>query len=236
MPLASLVPENESSPFEGPRLGLLLSTASVNGHVVKVLFDDGSPINFVSKRLATSLKITTQETNFAASMPDGRSHVLSETTEFLDVVIGAYHERMRFAICALSSYDLILGKKWRDDKDATVNNKNQITFTFNNKNITITASLLEDDNLISRQRLARHLIRRAPVFAIYLESYDPSTFVHVNAIAMGEGDAGDELQGMLGEYADVFPDELPDRLPPQRSHNFSIKLTEDAQPRRSGIY
>lgn len=237
MPLAPSFPENTSSPFEGPRLGLLLSTGTVNGHVVKVLFDDGSPIYFVSKRLSTSLNINSQETDFAANMPDGRSHILAETTESLNVVIGAYQERLRFAICNLSAYDLILGKKWRDDKDATINSKNNETsFIFNNKNITIDASLMGQDDFISRQRLARHLIQKAPVFAIYLQSNDPLCAVNVTAITMGEGEAGGELRSILTEYADVFPDELPDGLPPQRSHNFSINRAEDAQPRRNSIY
>lgn len=159
----------------------------MNGHVVKVLFDDGSPINFVSKRLSTSLNIKSQETDFAANMPDGRSHILAETTESLNVVIGAYQERMRFAICNLSAYDLILGKKWREDKDATVNSKNYGTFFIFNKNISIDAFLMGHDDFISRQRLARHLIQKAPVFAIYLQSNDPLCAVDVNAITMGEG-------------------------------------------------
>lgn len=237
VPLALSVPENNSSALEGPGLGRLLSTGTVNGHVVKVLYDNGSPINFVCKRLSTSLNVKSQETDFAANMPDGRSHILAETTESLNVVIGAYQERMRFAICNLSAYDLILGKKWRDDKDATVNSKNnKISFVCNNKNITIDASRMGQDDFISRQRLARHFIQKASVFAIYLQSNDPLSAVNVNAITMGEGEAGGELRSILTEYADVFPDELPDGLPPQRSHNFSIKLAEDAQPRRSGIY
>jgi len=43
-----VIPPCPSSPFIGPSRGLLLSTASINGKVVRVLFDDGSPINFVS--------------------------------------------------------------------------------------------------------------------------------------------------------------------------------------------
>lgn len=226
-----------SSPFEGPRLGLLLSTASVNGKVVKVLFDDGSPINVVSRRLVTSLHVKTKGTDFAASMPDGRSHVLAETVDPLEIHIGPYQERLRFAVCELSAYDLILGKKWRDDKDAKINNKkNKISFKFNHKNISITASLKKPEALISRQRLARDLVQRCPVFAIYLQSEDPSSTFDINAITMGQGEDKKEVQEILKEYADVFPDELPDGLPPERSHKFSIKLTDDAQPRRSGIY
>lgn len=52
------------------------------------------------------------------------------------------------------------------------------------------------------------------------------------------GHAGDnkKVHQILKEYADVFPDDISDGLPPGRSHTFNIKLTDDAQPRRSGIY
>ncbi|KAK1867157.1 hypothetical protein I4F81_009666 [Pyropia yezoensis] len=184
-----------------------------------------------------TLNVKTPETDFAAKMPDGRSHVLAETIEPLEIHIGLYQERLRFAVCDLSAYDVILGKKWRDDKGAKINNKkNKISFKFNHKNISITASLKKPEGLISRQRLARDLIQRTPVFAIYLQSEDPSSSFDINSIIMGEAEDQNEVQQILKEYADVFPAELPDGLPPERSHKFSIKLTDDAEPRRSGIY
>jgi len=121
--LAPLVPPCASFPFTGPSRGLLLSTASINGKVVRVLFDDGSPINFVSRRLVRSLCVNTKKTNFAADMPDGRSHVL-DATDALDVEIGGYRERLPFAVCDLSRYDVIIGMRWREDKGARINYKN----------------------------------------------------------------------------------------------------------------
>jgi len=45
-----------------------------------------------------------------------------------------------------------------------------------------------------------------------------------------------ELQEQLREYQDVFPDDLPKRLPPERQQAFRIDLEEDAQPLENGIY
>jgi len=62
----------------------LLSIASNNGKVVRVLLDDGSRISFVSWRLVRSLCVNSKKSNFAADMPVGRSHVL-DATDALDV-------------------------------------------------------------------------------------------------------------------------------------------------------
>lgn len=82
------LPENIVSPFEGPHLGQLQSTAFVNGHVLKVLLDDVSLINVVSRRLVKTLNAKTTETDLAAVMPDGRSHVPGEIIEPFKIHIG----------------------------------------------------------------------------------------------------------------------------------------------------
>lgn len=89
---APSVPEIKSSPFEGSRLGLLTSIASVNDHFVRVLLDDGSPINVLSRRLMKTLNVKTTDADFAAIMPDGRSHALAETVEPLEIHIGLYQD------------------------------------------------------------------------------------------------------------------------------------------------
>jgi len=120
----------------------LYSTATINGKVVRVLFDDGSPINFVSWRLIRSLCIDTKKTNFAANMPDGRSHVL-DATDALDVGIGGYQELVPVAVCDLNSYDVTIGMRWHEDTGARINyNNNKITIKHKRNSITIKATLV----------------------------------------------------------------------------------------------
>lgn len=132
--------------------------------------------------------------------------------EPLEIHIGLYQERLRFAVCDISAYDLILGKKWRDDKDSKMNNrKKRMCFKFNHKNISITASLEKPDGFISRPRLARDLSKRF-LFAIYLKSDDPLSRFDINSIIRGKAEDKNEVQEILREYADLFSAELPDGL------------------------
>jgi hypothetical protein len=41
---------------------------------------------------------------------------------------------------------------------------------------------------------------------------------------------------LLGQYSDVFPDDLPNGLPPERSVELKINLVPDAKPVKRPIY
>jgi len=210
---APSVPPSTCSPFVGPTKGLLLSTASVNGQKVRVLFDDGAPINFISWSHARMLRTNTKKTVFAADMPDGRAHVLY-ATDALDIKIGAYQEELPFSVCDLSRYDVVIGKRWREDNSARVTYKtNKITILYRRKRITITASLEKPSNLISRQRLTRDLKQKFPAFAIFLHGSGTTNDIDMNSIGVSAYD-----------------------LPPKRSHEFHIQFEEGFKPHRSGIY
>ena len=72
--------------------------------------------------------------------------------------------------------------------------------------------------------------------AIYLQFQCTSSVFDVNAVILETAEDKNDVREISRERADVFPEKRPDGLPPERSHFFCIKLTENAQPRRSGIY
>lgn len=90
---------------------------------MKVLIENESPIIVVSRHLVNSLHVKTNETDFAANMRYGHSHVLAETIEPPKVHTGPFQERLRLALRDVCAYDLIMGKKWRDAKDSKNNHK-----------------------------------------------------------------------------------------------------------------
>ena len=204
---------------------MLLLTASINCKVVRVLFDDGSSIDFVSWRLMRSLCLNTKNTNFAADMPDGRSHVL-DATDALDVEIGGYRERHPFAVCDLSRYDVIIGMRWREEKGARINYKiNKITNKHKRKFITIKA-ILKSSSTISRQRLACDLKNRTAIFAVFLHGGQPGSHLDVNSIGVGAEADRSGVQQLRAEYDVVLPKDLPAGLPPERSREAHIELEE----------
>lgn len=53
---------------------------------------------------------------------------------------------------------------------------------------------------------------------------------------MEEAKDKNHVQEIPKEYADIFPAEVPDELLRQRGQILSIKLTDDSEPCRSGIF
>jgi len=136
----------------------------------------------------------------------------------------------------LSRYDVIIGMRWREDKGARINYKNnKITIRHKRKSITIKATL-EPSNTISLQRLVRDLKHRTPIFAVLLHGGEPGRHLDVNSIGVGAEVDRSGVQQLLAEYEDVFPKNLPAGLPPERSREFHIELEEGAKPHRSGMY
>jgi hypothetical protein len=56
----------------------------------------------------------------------------------------------------------------------------------------------------------------------------PETFVKVSAVEQQA--TPPEIAAVLDDYKDVFPNELPDGLPPSRDVNFKVIMKADAQP------
>jgi hypothetical protein len=142
--------------------------------------------------------------------------------------IEGYSESLYFAVCPLSSYDVILGKQWLSKYDPLISHKtNKITFHFGNQPIIIQADLERHKSLVSASTFARAICRGFHTFALLLNPDQPSATPTVST---------PRVKTLLEEFYDIFPDDLPKGLPPQRSHDFKIELQPDAAHVKKGLY
>jgi len=203
---------------------------------VKILFEDSSMISFASTSLIERLKIDTVASTETARMPDGQLHHLASTTSPVHLQVGQYQDFLRLAVCPLAIYDIILGKKWHEDYDVRKNyRKNTVTFWKDGKPVVIHATLSKSKMLMRKHKLAKHMKRGQPAFAIFLRPTEVDTAVEINHAVENETDDQD-LRRLLHELRDVFPDDLPKGLPPARKQRFKIDLVKDAEPRKKGLY
>jgi Retroviral aspartyl protease len=88
-----------------------------------------------------------------ATFADGTSTPLHQTVVPVNLTIEGYSDSLYMAVCPLSSYDVILGKKWLAKFDPLISHKtNQITFQFENKQVTIQADLERRKSLVSASK------------------------------------------------------------------------------------
>lgn len=219
-------------------MGLLSSAGTINGEPAKILFDDGALANFISSTFAKRLGIPTEVSTEAALMPDGNVHNLTSTKDPLEIATQEYTDNTYFAVCPLAAYDVILGKKWHEDYNVRKKYRtNVITFLKDGRRLRINAALELSKTIWSKHKLAQHIKRRNPVFAIFLRPQVLHDSIGLNSIQTASASTDKDIQDVLAEYQDVFPDDLPKGLPPDRGRPpFKIELTEEAEPHKKGIY
>ena len=222
--------ETPIDPFEPARKSLLVTKCYISGIPARILVDDGAEINQLNMAFCHKHKIATQTTTHTASMANQVTQSLRVTTEPINVQIKGYTESMRFAVSPLS-YDLILGKQWTYRHRALIDCYNNI-ITFRHKDETLsiiadepsTSSLVSVNNVIKSERIGY------PTFAVMIRPEQKLEVQSDNKIAQPE------IQELIKEYKDVFPEKLPSGLPPKRSCEFHIDLKTDAQPQKKGLY
>ena len=181
----------------------------------------------------------TLDGDFSVALADGR--ITSETrmcTVPLTVKIADESEKQSFTVFPLARYDVILGRPW------VVKNNPEINFQTNEVRIgsrppwtaclTLNQESLGDDldiqlNFISGKQ-ARHALRQG----------DDGFLAWVTAGNSAEGmidtttDTTDherrDLQVLLDEFQDVFPEELPSTLPPRRIIDHHIEVLPGSAP------
>ena len=82
--------------------------------------------------------------------------------------------------------------------------------------------------IISRQQLAKAAGQDGEIYAVYVE---PDRTANHSL-----SDHSLPLRRLLSNFQDVFPEDLPDRLPSKRIVNHKIKLEPGAQPPYGPIY
>ncbi len=127
---------------------------------------------------------------------------------------------MRFAVCPLN-YGILLGKAWTTEHHAVINcYTNEIRFSHRGKFHTIVAKDRKTKTFISVNAITKDHSKNTPLYAV-MQRKTPST---------NEGNAdhkkNKDIDTLLNEFNDVFPEKLPKGLPPKRTHDFVIDLKE----------
>jgi len=204
---------------------------------VKILFDDRAMISFAPNSLIERPKIDTVASSEAAQMPDGQLHHQESTKSPLHLQVGQYQDYLKLAVCSLTTYDIILGKKWHEDYDVPKRNrKNTVTLWNDGKLVFIHATLSRSKFLIGKHKLARQMKRRQPAFAIFLRPTEDDTAVEINHGAVEDATDDHDIRRLLHEFRDVSSEDVPKGLPPACNQWIKIDLNKISKPRKKVLY
>ena len=142
----------------------------------------------------------------------------------------------RFTATPLEGYDAILGMSWLDTHDPiigwkersieirTAGRKSQFVRPLEHDKSRPVIARLATMSVRGLKRAMRHK-EPMEMFAVFVRPKDDES-----SVATSVSTEHPAAQALLKEFADVFPDKLPDGLPPARGTQHRIELKPDSRP------
>ncbi|KAI0507857.1 hypothetical protein KFK09_013985 [Dendrobium nobile] len=200
----------------------------------KVIVDSGSCINAVSSSMVSQLGLSAvpHPNPYKVSWVNSNALEVKERSH-VPISFATYKENVWCDVLTMNVGQILLGRPWIYDNDVHIYGRsNTCVFEHVGKKIKLLPSQprvtdttksnptkpKKGVNLVTAKVLISEVSQGAPLFA--LVGHEIST----------ESDAPipEEVQPILGQYADVFPDDLPDQLPPLRDIQHAIDFVPGA--------
>uniref|UniRef100_A0AAV1U0I3 CCHC-type domain-containing protein n=1 Tax=Peronospora matthiolae TaxID=2874970 RepID=A0AAV1U0I3_9STRA len=188
---------------------LLVRDGVIGNKPVKILIDSGASTNLIKPGLASTVL---SEQMVQARRCDGTWTSSQPTKQVEDTILidGMEFPMMQFTEWDLpDTHDLIFGQPW---------------FTMYNPQIIWRTQQIE---------VAAHTTFKdvdGPTFHAKMTRGAYEEISQLKVTTIDHQEIPHELQPVLDEYKDVFPDQLPEVMPPTRSVNFELQLKPDAVP------
>jgi len=199
-----------------------------------VLVDSGATAPFMSPSFAARIGIRVTPVTDSLILADGSS-VPIQGSCVAKLAIGPFATKVKFLVAPLASdFDVILGNSWLRHHQAVINYKHaSLTVYKGNRRFTITQqqhgvgaqhpaappsaaekvdrSMAVQQKLMSAMQAERAIRSGERHFLVMIKKLDPSGNFSAEHFlgAMGENPVSPEVEALLYEYRDRFPDSLP---------------------------
>ena len=244
---------NLADEIEAAQVVLLCLAGTLEGFPVHYLIDSGASDCFISADFVREHGIKTSKTKekLTIHLADGSVRVTNDCVRQVCISFQEHTEFLDLQVIKLPKYEVILGKFWLDRWNPQIDWKNnKMQWHQGSRLIEITGvkAALEKEQMsslfhigsyveeISAQRM-RRLSQREPVFLAVVRSVIET---NEGVVEMNEEKTKTEypvvVQGILQEFEDVFPKDLPKELPPAREVDHQIELLPGAEPPHRAPY
>jgi hypothetical protein len=197
-------------------------------HSTSIMVDSGSTGDFISSTLVGRLQLPTHRLQPIREvyLADGSKHLCSQQVK-CRIETGAISEVVQLAVIPLEAYDIIYGQPWLRRHNPSIDwsngsvSINSLSLPTIEPSLQVKSSPIE---LVSAVGI-KHAMQAADTAYLVLVS-DKSV--------AGEGAAtqsiDSRIRSLLNEFKDVFPEDLPEGLPPRRDVDHRIELMPGSTP------
>jgi hypothetical protein len=235
-----LTPEKEVEDT-AQRTRLFRTTCKTKGWKCKVIVDSGSTDNLVSTEMVEKLELETTDhpSPYKVSWLQ-KGHQVSVTKQCLvDFKMGEYKDKVLCDVIPMDVCHVLLGRPWQYDRNV-VHDGRMNTYTLEKDGRTHRLLPIKDKEVKPEVSNTILLMSGKELLTEMEKKEDPQFFVvrkpRIVLTSTRVDDLPDEIQELLGEFADIIVDELPRSLPPMRSVSHHIDLIPGASLPNKAAY
>ncbi|KAF8090857.1 hypothetical protein N665_0463s0016 [Sinapis alba] len=222
------------------RENIFHTRCSVEQKVCSLIIDGGSCTNVASKYLLDKLGLikTLHPRPYRLKWLNDETELKIAEQVVVTFNIGKYHDQVRCDVVPMQAEQILLGRPWKFDKETIHHGwTNVYSFSHNNKKHALAP--LSPKGVHDMQK-AMEQTGKLSKTNLYLTSGQVLKSLHqetqVLLMVFREGcfagfeaqEVPSEVQDLMGQYKDVFPEEIPSGLPPIRGIEHQIDLVPRA--------
>lgn len=218
------------------RENIFHTRCTINQKVCGVIIDGGSCTNVVSTTLVKKLNLAATKHPHPYKLQwlnnDGEVRVTHQV--LVPFTIGkSYKDEVLCDVVPMSASHLLLGRPWQYDRRAVHDGFiNTYSFTKDEKKIVLAPLSLQQvqrDQLLGEKEKKESLFVSKGEVKQALSMHEPILMLIVKKLSTSENTSlPPQIEKLLEEFADVFPEELPKGLPPIRGIEHQIDLIPGA--------
>ena len=221
---AKLIPKTPQSK------GLMYVEAIVNGKATKALVDTGATHNFVLEGEAKRLELQASKEGGWLKAVNSVAKPSHGVARGVIMHIGSWEGKVDFTVAPMDDFKMVLGMDFLQKFKAVPLPFLRSMAILEEEKPCMVPTVTEGTPktpMLSAMQIKKGLKRKEVTYLTTLkEERDDGS----------EEPMPKEIEGVLDEFKDVMPPELPKRLPPRREEDHKIELEPGAKPPAMGPY
>ncbi|XP_074303710.1 uncharacterized protein LOC141638206 [Silene latifolia] len=206
---------------------LFHSRCKVNSRICTLIIDSGSCTNVIAKDVVAKLKLPTKNhpKPYKLHWLDGNNGVMVKKQALISLQLGPYKDEILCDVIPMNACHILLGRPWQYDRKVEHDGRSNVYVVSKGKakyhlkplSPTKYNKPIAKDSLFLNANEAEEVVARG----------EPAYLLVVREMKKMESNDA-RIRELLVEFSDVFPDELPDGLPPKRGIEHQIDLLPGA--------
>ena len=216
---------------------VMYMSASINGQAVRALLDTGATHNFISEDEAKRLGLKVTKEGGTMKAVNSLTKPIVGTVQGMRVTLGSWRGKLDFSIVSMDDFKMVLAMEFFDQIHAfPLTPTKSLSILDGSMACMVPAERLKTVDK-TQSAMQFKTVDKTLSAMQFKKAYqkNPSFLVSIQELndRKDYGDSPNEvpplIQGVLDEFKDIIPPELPKKLPSRRKVDHKIKLEQGAK-------